>query len=233
MQPNSTADRHSTARRVAQLLVFTGLWMTALLASAGRLDWARAWIYMGLSLTLMAVTARILARVNPELIGARGRWHKDTKGFDKVFMVLYVVLLAGQAVVAGLDAVRYQWSALPFWTIFAGGALFVTGWAGIAWAMAVNPFLETTVRLQTERGHHVIETGPYAYVRHPMYLGMFFTFAAIPLILGSAWALVVSALIAVLMVWRTRREDATLQAELPGYADYARRTRWRLAPGLW
>jgi len=99
--------------------------------------------------------------------------------------------------------------------------------------MTANAFLSTVVRIQAERGHYVVTTGPYAYVRHPMYAGMVLTFWGVPLLLGSWWALLPGSLNALLFVIRTALEDRTLQAELPGYADYVRKVRRRLVPGVW
>jgi protein-S-isoprenylcysteine O-methyltransferase Ste14 len=99
--------------------------------------------------------------------------------------------------------------------------------------MAVNPFLSTVVRIQDDRGHYVVMTGPYRYVRHPMYSAIFIMWPGIALALGSWWALIPAAVIDIIFVIRTALEDRTLQAELPGYAEYAQRTRYRLVPGVW
>ena len=108
-----------------------------------------------------------------------------------------------------------------------GGDVFVL------WTMAVNPFLEKGIRIQEDRGHRVITTGPYRYVRHPMYAGAIVMFAGFPLVLGSGWTFVPVGVITVLFVVRTVYEDQVLRRELPGYAGYAERTRYRLIPGVW
>ena len=99
--------------------------------------------------------------------------------------------------------------------------------------MATNPFLSTIVRIQDDRGHYVVTSGPYRYVRHPMYAMMFLMWPGIALELGSWWALIPAAVIVIVFVIRTALEDRTLQAELPGYADYTQHTRYRLVPGVW
>ena len=99
--------------------------------------------------------------------------------------------------------------------------------------MVVNPFFEKTVRIQKERGHHVIDTGPYAVVRHPGYAGFVGWIISAPLLLASAWAFIPALLAVVGILVRTILEDRTLQAELPGYCEYAVRVRFRLVPGVW
>jgi protein-S-isoprenylcysteine O-methyltransferase Ste14 len=135
--------------------------------------------------------------------------------------------------VAGLDAGRFHWSHVPLGVVVLGYVLFCIGYFLSIWVYRVNRFAEPTVRIQTDRGQRVIDTGPYALVRHPLYLGALLMWAGIPLSLGSLWALLPGALGAVVLVVRTILEDRTLQAELPGYQDYTHRVRHRLIPGVW
>ena len=109
----------------------------------------------------------------------------------------------------------------------------VLGFIPVAWSMGTNPHLETTVRIQKDRGHKVATTGPYNIVRHPMYLGGILQSLSIPLFLGSAWTLIPAGIQVVLLVIRTTYEDRTLQDELEGYKDYSQKTRYRLMPGVW
>ncbi len=111
--------------------------------------------------------------------------------------------------------------------------MLLAGFAGLTWAEAVNKFFEPSVRIQTDRGHRVIDTGPYAIIRHPGYAFSFALFLGIPLALGSLWGLIPAALICMMLVVRTVLEDRTLQNELPGYKQYAERVRYRLVPGVW
>jgi protein-S-isoprenylcysteine O-methyltransferase Ste14 len=115
----------------------------------------------------------------------------------------------------------------------AGIGLFLAGDGIMNWAMAANPFFEPVVRIQPERGHHVISGGPYAYVRHPGYVGGTLFMLSQPLILGSRWGLLPAALAVLAMLGRTVIEDRVLQRELPGYVEYAARVRWKLLPGVW
>jgi protein-S-isoprenylcysteine O-methyltransferase Ste14 len=220
-------------RRLLQLVITTLLTGVALFASAGTLRWLRGWIYFGIGVAIVVVSAIVLIRKNPALIQARGEIHRDAKAFDKVILRIYVVLLFAPLVVAGLDAVRYRWSSLPPATLYWGVALQVLSILPALWAMMENPFAEPVVRIQKERGHVAITKGPYRFVRHPMYVGVILGAFAVPLVLGSAWAFVPAFVTAILFVVRTALEDRTLRSELPGYDDYAQHTRYRLLPGVW
>jgi protein-S-isoprenylcysteine O-methyltransferase Ste14 len=224
----------SAARRLLQVVVTYVWFIVALFAAAGRLDWTRGWISTALSVVGMTAMGLIVQRYNPELMAQRARWRrKDTKRFDKIFMVFLLPLGLLQPAVAGLDAVRYRWSSMPFAFVYVGAALFAASMVLLGWVMVVNPYAEASVRIQTDRGQTVVTSGPYRFVRHPMYVGAMLMYVANPLVWGSVWALVVSAVIIVLFLWRTAREDQTLRSELPGYAEYAAQTRYRLLPGVW
>jgi protein-S-isoprenylcysteine O-methyltransferase Ste14 len=228
------SDKTATWKRWVQAPIFIALWACALFVSAGQLHWVRGWIYMGLYVVGMSIAAVVIWRFNPSLIGARANWrHSDTKPFDKVFLALFLPVLVGQLVVAGLDAARYRWSSLPAACLYTGSMLFVGAVSLMAWTLVVNPYAESTVRIQTDRGHRVITSGPYRFVRHPMYTGALFMYVATPLVLGSLWALAFTGVLIVLFVWRTVLEDRTLRNELPGYQEYAARTRYRLLPKVW
>jgi protein-S-isoprenylcysteine O-methyltransferase Ste14 len=181
----------------------------------------------------LALNSAVVLWKNPELIAERWKRRKDTKRFDKVFGAIYLPAMIALPVVAGLDATRFGWAPLPSWTVWPGVLLVALSIPPVAWAMATNPHLEATVRIQHDRGHKVITIGPYAIVRHPMYVGGILSMAGAPLALGSAWAYVPAGCAALVFVIRTALEDRTLRRELPGYEQYARRTRYRLAPGVW
>jgi protein-S-isoprenylcysteine O-methyltransferase Ste14 len=122
---------------------------------------------------------------------------------------------------------------MSWWFVGAGYLLLTIGMSITIWAQAVNRFFEPGVRIQTERGHHVVDKGPYALIRHPGYVAACLLFAGTALALGSWWALVPVAGAVLLLLLRTAWEDRTLKVELPGYADYAQRVRFRWLPGLW
>ena len=208
--------------------------MSALLfLAAGRLDWIAGWLYLAVFIANSAINYVYVRSRNPELIEHRMRIGKGTKSWDKVWLVVVTVLFIAIYLVAGLDAGRFEWSTMPpvMWSI--GLILFFLGTMLLTWSMAVNPFFEKTVRIQTERGHRVIDTGPYRYVRHPGYVGFFGWIVSAPPLLGSWWAFVPSMLTILAIVVRTALEDRTLRNELPGYVDYAARVRFRLIPGIW
>jgi protein-S-isoprenylcysteine O-methyltransferase Ste14 len=158
---------------------------------------------------------------------------KDTKPWDKILAPLLglgsILILA----VAGLD--RYYGGTVAFSTSTGALALFgiVVGYAFSSWALIENRFFSGTVRIQYERGHHVVTTGPYRIVRHPGYAGGLLGYLLIPVLLGSLWSFVPAILLMIVMVIRTALEDKTLQNELPGYKEFAQMTRYRLFPGIW
>ena len=132
-----------------------------------------------------------------------------------------------------LDNARFHWSQVPLWLTGVGYLFFLISMGGIVWVMRVNKFAEPHVRIQTDRGQRVVDTGPYAVVRHPFYALAILLFGSMPLALGSLWGLLPAGLAAALLVVRTVLEDRLLQRELPGYRDYAGRVRYRLIPGVW
>lgn len=212
----------------AMVLVFAAL----VFVPAGRLDWTLGWIYLSLVVANLVTTWICLVRWNPVLIERRMRFGKGTKSWDKVWAMLYAPVVIALHAVAGLEA-RDGVSSLPEAAWLLGLGIFVPGSAILTWSMVVNPFFEKTVRIQTEHRHHVIDTGPYAFVRHPGYLGFAGWMVSIPLLLASAWAFIPALLAVVGIVVRTALEDRTLYAELPGYAAYTTRVHFRLVPGIW
>ena len=217
----------------AFLIVFTsGL----LFLAAGTLRWTVGWIFV-LLYAFMAVGSRYLvAQRHPDLLQERGRagTAPNAQKWDRVLAPL--VSLGGSIallVVAGLDH-RYGWSPeVPIWVVVVAFVAFVAAFAFSVWAMLANRFFSAVVRIQSDRGHTVVSEGPYRIVRHPGYAAAVVVYLAMPVALGALWALVPAALTIILTVVRTALEDRLLQAELPGYAEYARRTRWRLLPGVW
>ena len=222
----------SGIRRIVQVLVSVLLIGVLLFLSAGSLDWLWGWLFLAGWLTLLLLSAFVM-RKSPGLINERGRRAENIKGWDKVLMGIYSLVLFTVPVVAGLDAVRFEWSAMPLALHVIGGVLLIPAMIMPLWAMSANAYLSTMVRIQDDRGHQVVTTGPYRYVRHPMYVGTIFFGLSIPLFLGSWWTFVPCGLIVVLFTIRTALEDKTLREELPGYAEYAQRVRYRLLPGIW
>lgn len=207
-----------------------------LFASAGQTDLPRAWLFLVLTFGWIAVNTCILAVINPELLNQRGLWRKkkDAKAWDRKLVALFGIFsFYLPPIVMGLDVGRYRWSNLGSWAAILGTAIFSLGWVVITWAMVVNTHFEVTVRIQTDRNHHVVARGPYAIIRHPGYAGASLWAFGTPLVVGSLYGLAPAVLTILILVIRTAREDRTLQAELPGYADYAKRVKSRLLPGVW
>lgn len=200
---------------------------------AGTLRWASGWLFLAVFTVATVVAGLVLWRVNPVIFAARSRVQEGTKRWDRVLLAVFMPLLMAILPVAGLDAVRFHWLPAPPWAVTLGYALMLAGIALVTWAQAVNRFFEPGVRIQSERGHRVIDTGPYAYVRHPGYVGAIAMFFGMALSLGSLMALIPAAATTALLVLRTAWEDETLRRELPGYSDFAAKTRYRLLPGVW
>ncbi len=205
-----------------------------LFGAAGRFAWTWAWIYLGLSVAAALAGAAILLPHHRDLVVERETAIAHARAWDKGLASAATILASRIGLlVAGLDA-RLHWSpALPPEARLAGFAVAVAGSALFLWAMASNPFFSTVVRIQKERGHRVVDTGPYRAVRHPGYLGWILDTMGVPLLLGSVWALVPVALACTVWIVRTALEDLTLRRELDGYVGYTAKVRYRLVPGLW
>jgi protein-S-isoprenylcysteine O-methyltransferase Ste14 len=217
------------AQRLGLLLIFACI----LFASAGSLRWPRAWSYLVVVLGLELTSLTLLALRAPELLNQRGTFSPGVKTFDKAFALLWLLLALATPLVAGLDVVRFHCSTLPAPLFLVGTAVLVPASAFATSAMLENRHFEQLVRIQEDRAHRVVTTGPYRFVRHPGYLGAILGGLATPLMLGSAWAFAPAGLVALLFVVRTHLEDRTLRHELEGYEEYAKRTRFRLVPYLW
>ena len=191
--------------------------------------WRDFWVLMA----LWALGQLIyVGAVNPQILVHRMGLKKGTEPWDWIWLLIFVPAFFGILLVANLD-IRANGDRLPDWLRPVGLVLFVLGGGLFIRAMGENPFFEKTVRIQHERDHHVIETGPYRFVRHPGYVGMVVWVLSFPLLLTSPRALYPAAFTVVWFLVRTALEDRTLHAKLPGYADYATRVRSRLLPGVW
>lgn len=206
-----------------------------LFLSAGRLDWIWGWVQLAVLAAFLAGHPLLLIPINPELLAEREKGIRDegVKGWDKWLAMAAAGMLFPLWVVAGLD-VRLGWTGpMPLALHLGGLVAQILGYGLFLWAMVSNAFFAEGVRIQDERGHTVATGGPYRAVRHPGYAGAIVAALGTPLLLGSLWGLILAALSAALYVTRTALEDRTLREELPGYAEYAQRTRYRLLPGVW
>ena len=207
-----------------------------LLVCGGDFGWWQAWVY-SLLIVAAGIGGRIWAeRRHPGLLAERQNIEKiqSAKAWDKVLAPLMALsVVFPLVIVAGLDH-RRGWSPVfPLWLIVFGFILISLGYAFAMWAFIENRFFSSTVRIQTDRGHVVCDSGPYRIVRHPGYAGNILPLLGIVLALGSVWTLIPAAVALIIAVIRTVLEDQTLQEELPGYRDYARRVNYRLIPGIY
>jgi protein-S-isoprenylcysteine O-methyltransferase Ste14 len=229
-QPEPIDRRRLIISTTSSLLIL----VLCMFLPAGTWAWSRGWLFLVVMIVVSILVTLYLLRVNPDVIAGRVNRHERPRPWD-LLLALLVALPSMLAIpiVAALDDGRNRWSHLPWSGCALGYALLLAGMAGLTWAQAVNKFFEPSVRIQTDRGHRVIDTGPYAIIRHPGYLFGLAFFLGIPLALGSLWGLIPAMMMNALLVLRTVLEDRTLQAELPGYREYAQRVRYRLFPGVW
>jgi len=221
---------------ILRFFVTTLLLMAVLFLAAGKLDWWEGWAYVAQAFIVLVFSRAILIRKNPDLARERAEagGKENVKPWDRVLMPLMSMLLpvAGY-IVAGLDE-RFGWSAdLPDGIQIIALLLIFAGSMIGTWAMIANRFFSSHVRIQTERGHTVVSSGPYRFVRHPGYAGGILAWIASPVFFSSTWAAVPAVLAVAVAIIRTALEDRTLQAELPGYKDYVKIVRSRLVPGIW
>jgi protein-S-isoprenylcysteine O-methyltransferase Ste14 len=221
---------------VVRFLIYVVLLPFVLFIAAGRFDWTMAWIYIGIHIAFTLISRLIVFRLSPETLVERGRamQAEDVAAGDR-FMVVIVGLLGPLAIwtIAGLNK-RFSWPPDVSFTLqIISIAGIVFGYALGTWAMVTNAYFSAVVRIQKDRGHKVVTDGPYRFVRHPAYSGGLVSSLAMPLMLGSFWALIPSGIALIFLVIRMKNEDKMLMEELPGYADYALQTRYRLVPGIW
>jgi protein-S-isoprenylcysteine O-methyltransferase Ste14 len=220
-------------RRFIQLLFFILLQALILFLATGRLTYGEGWAYLGQYVGFIILNAFLMLPRNKDLIEERSRGLQNTFAWDRILMVFYTLLGPSILLVAGLDD-RFGWTpeiGVPIQV--AAWVLMGLEYGLIAWAMATNRYFSAAVRIQEERGHHVVTGGPYRFVRHPGYSGIIVYSLVMPLMFGSWWAFIPAILLAVVVLIRTILEDRTLQRELEGYISYARQVRYRLIPGIW
>lgn len=220
------------ARQLGIWLVITGV---VLFGSAGTIDWPQAWVLL-VELGVLGLASGIsIARHDPQLMRERmrGPIQSEQKPWDRAVLIAVLGLFAALHVVAGLDAIRFHTSDMPLWLEVVGAIGVALGLYMFHVVMRANSYATAVVRVQNERGHRVISTGPYAFVRHPMYSGAILYFVGTALLLGSWYAVAIAFVIVALFGLRAVWEEQTLAAELPGYTAYAQRVRYRFVPGVW
>jgi len=216
--------------RFAGFLVLLGIFI---FVPAGTLSYWQGWVFLaafGFAIVVFMLYGMLR---DPNMLKERSQKAKNVKHWDTVILNIYTVFLVIMVVLAPLDGGRFHWSHVPLWVNLLGLGLMIPSFGLLMWVTTTNTYLSRYVRIQDDRGHQVITSGPYRFVRHPMYASSILFFPAIPMLLGSWWALIPAVIIMGLVILRTYLEDKTLQAELPGYKEYAQKTRYRMVPGVW
>jgi protein-S-isoprenylcysteine O-methyltransferase Ste14 len=232
-QDKAASNRLGRLRPIFMMLIGLAFSVTLLLIG-GRWNWIEGWVVAGLFTAYLVGTSLWVARYAQGLAAERVRAvAKPGNLHEKIILIWVVVVHIILIVVAALDGGRYGWSNMSIGAKVAGFALLATYILLNLWTMVNNPFLSAVARIQADRGHHVVASGPYRVIRHPMYTATCLMGIAIPLALGSWWALIPGGLLVLTFVYRAWQEDRLLVAGLPGYEEYTRQTHYRLLPGVW
>jgi protein-S-isoprenylcysteine O-methyltransferase Ste14 len=223
------------ASLVIQTVVAGAIMGALLFWTAKDWHWPEAWVFLIIFMGSSALMGAWLIKRDPGLLAARlnSPVQKGQPLWDRVFMMIVVAGWCVWLAAMALDAKRCHTSHMPVAVETLGALLVIAGLAAVMPVFAVNSFAAPVVRVQSERDQRVIDTGPYALVRHPMYAAAMLYLIGLPLLLGSWYGLIGTVLITLAIAGRAVGEERKLQRELPGYADYMTRVRWRLIPGVW
>lgn len=214
---------------LCKLVVGLGMIALLLFLPAGTWYYWQAWLFIALLFVPMTFLGIWLFCKEPALLLKRLN-NKEQQREQKEVVALSGVMFIAGFILCGLD-VRFAWSSIPMWLIVCASVLFLLGYAMYAEVMRENAYLSRTIEVQ--EGQQLIDTGLYAIVRHPMYLATLLMYLAMPIVLGSTWALLVFAVYPMLIIKRIRNEEEVLAAGLPGYIDYQQRVRYRIIPWIW
>jgi protein-S-isoprenylcysteine O-methyltransferase Ste14 len=225
-------SQKARTQMIVRALLAPILMIGLLFLVAGRWDYWQAWVYTIINTIVLALMGTLLTK-NSELVEERLNPKEGMKGWDKFYFAVTTPLYMVALLIGGLDA-RFGWTRnMPLFIYWSSVVIYLIGQAIFLWARYTNNYFSSVVRIQTDRGQTVCKDGPYHYVRHPGYVGGFLFTITIGLVLGSWWACIPQLVAALMLVWRTAREDRTLKAELPGYAEFTKETKYRLLPGVW
>ena len=229
-------NRHALlVKALLEVLAEFAVFATLLFVCAGTLLWPAGWAFMSLFFGFALALVLWLAREDPELLAERmsSPIQRGQPLWDKMFVAAVLLLFLTWLIVMPLDAVRFGWSEVPDWLQLMGALGVVLSFYIMFLTFRENAYLALVVKLQEEKGQSVVSTGPYRYVRHPMYASMFLFFPAGALLLGSWWGLLPCAVLLGLLVWRIPLEERVLENGLAGYDEYERNVRYRLVPHIW
>jgi protein-S-isoprenylcysteine O-methyltransferase Ste14 len=231
----SDPKKPQVLRIVVMLLLVLVVFPLLPILISGQWDWWQAWIMGVLFLLTFIISRAIAGRKNPGILKERVNYnrHENTQPWDKWLSPVVAFGSIFILIIAGLDAL-FNWSdGFSFTLEMVGLALIIVGYVLGSYAFVANAFFSGTVRLQEERGHKVVSSGPYGWIRHPGYMGSLVASVGMPLLLDSGWAFVPAVVFGAFFVLRTHLEDRFLQTNLPGYQEYAQKVRYRLLPGVW
>jgi protein-S-isoprenylcysteine O-methyltransferase Ste14 len=221
-------------RLAGQLIIVLAVYALPLFLPAGIQAWLGAWVFLALWFGFWLIVLFWLSRHNPALLAERMRVSAaNQQGWDRVFSVLINVTLFAWLLFIAFDAVRFHWSPVPGWLQIVGAMILLCSFYVLFRTFRENSYLSPVVRIQEERGQTVISTGPYRYVRHPMYAGMVVFVVGTPLLLGSWYGVFLGGVFVLVLARRAVLEERTLRRELPGYEAYMAEVRYRLIPYIW
>ena len=220
---------------IVQTIVWFGFMGAIIFVAAGTMDYASGWLYLGEMVAISVVFGLHMVRVDPGLLRERlkGPVQKEQPLADKLVLIPVLLLLFGGMGFMAADGARWRWSIMPPSVQWAGCGLLLAAILFMYWTMRTNSFAAPVVKIQKDRGQTVTTTGPYAFVRHPLYFGAIFYIAGTSLVLGSWWGLATVPILVLLLGIRIGIEEKVLRMGLEGYDDYARQVRWRLIPLIW
>ncbi|HUE99512.1 MAG TPA: isoprenylcysteine carboxylmethyltransferase family protein [Anaerolineales bacterium] len=222
-------------RTLVQMFIIVVAFPLLPMIISGDWAWWEVWAYALISMAGFFISRLLAAQHYPDILEERARSMglQDAKSWDKILAPILALGGIFILVVAGLDRLFGWTTPLPLTTKIIAIIVIILGFLLGSWALIENRFFSGVVRIQKDRGQHVISSGPYRYIRHPGYAGALWTYLATPLLLDSAWAFIPAILLIGVIALRTALEDKTLQEELPGYREFAQKTRYRLVPGIW
>lgn len=228
------SQKNLNLKIIFRLIIGSLFYVGFLFGTAGTFKWPEAWLFIIIFFSF-SITATIwLKKNNPELLKDRMIFmKKSARSWDKAIVIATIPFLIALLIILGLDAVRYQWSHVIFAAKAISFIIIIVSLALVFWVMKENTYLSRVVEIQKERQHKVITTGPYRYVRHPLYVAAIVLLFCLPIALGSLYALIPAVFLIIAFIIRTYLEDKTLHKELPGYKEYAKKTKYRLLPGVW
>lgn len=219
---------------IAQIAILFLVLALALFLPGGNLAWIAGWVFLTMFFGFVIAISIWLLKHDPGLLQERMTGLKSVqRGWDKVFLFLMNILFFAWLILMSLDASRFQWSHMPIWFQSAGAIILLCAFYVFYRTFRENPYLSPVVRIQKDRGQTVISTGPYHYVRHPMYSAFLLFVLGTALLLGSWYGLLFGLILVGATAKRAAMEERTLLQELDGYKIYMSHVKYRLIPHLW